>query len=87
MNISSNDTYNPETYQGVYLEVLKHRNAEVLPIDIVLPNDSRSVYDLDVPYQDLMPTTVEGEKFIVQVEQTYPDLAVLREEVARWYAV
>ncbi len=87
LNSSSNDTYNPETYQGVYVEVLKHRNAEVLPIDIVLPNDSRSVYDLDVPYQDLMPTTVEGEKFIVQVEQTYPDLAVLREEVARWYAV
>lgn len=80
-------SYNPESYEAVYSAVLKHRHAEVLPIDITLPTNNRSVYDLDVPYQDVVPTTVEGEEFIVQVEQTYPDLTVLDEEVARWFVV
>ena len=87
LDSSSDDAYSPETYQRVYVEVLKHRNAEVISINMVLPTGNRSVYDLDVPYQDVMPTTFEGEQFIAQVEQTYPDQAVLEEEVARWYVV
>tara|TARA_B100000809_G_scaffold66844_2_gene63730 strand:+ start:66 stop:932 length:867 start_codon:yes stop_codon:yes gene_type:complete len=80
-------SYNPESYESVYSAVLKHRHAEVLPIDFTLPTNNRSVYDLDVPYQDVMPSEGEGEAFIAQVEQTYPDLAVLEKEVARWYVV
>jgi hypothetical protein len=83
----SDGNYDPETYQAVYAAVLKHRRCEVLPIDITLAPNNRSVYDLAVPYQDVMPTAAEGEAFIAQVEKAYPDQAVLDEEVARWYAV
>jgi hypothetical protein len=79
--------YNPYTYRGVYSAVLKHRRSEILPIEEVLPANGRSVYDLAVPYQDVMPTDSEVEAFIQQVEQSYPDFKVLEEEVAQWYEV
>ena len=83
----SDEAYSPDTYKDVYLEALKHRRPEVIPIDIVLPPINRSVYDFQVPSHDLAPTPAEGEALIEQVERTYPDLAALEGEVARWYAV
>ena len=87
LNSPADESYSPDTYRGVYLEVLKHRRPEVLPVDIVLPPGSRSVYDVQVPFQDVDPTHAEREAFIEQVERTYADLADLEEEVAQWYAV
>jgi hypothetical protein len=87
MSNSSDQTYNPGAYRDVYLNVLKHRRCEVLPVDIVLPPNNRSVYDFQVLSQDLAPTPAEGKAFIEGVEQTYPDLAILEEEVSHWYAV
>jgi hypothetical protein len=87
MSNSNDANYNLDTYKGVYLNVLKHRRCEVLPVDIVLPPSNRSVYDFQVLSQDLAPTSAEGQAFIERVEQTYPDLAVLEEEIAHWYAV
>ena len=83
----SDGNYNPNIYRSLYSEVLKHRHCEILPIDVVLPPGNRSVYDLAVPYQDVMPTEAVSQVFIQQVERAYPDLKVLEEEVARWYLV
>ncbi len=83
----SDGSYNPYTYRGVYSAVLKHRRSEILPIEEVLPENGRSVYDIDAPYTDVMPTEAEGDAFIARVEKAYPNLAALEEEVARWYEV
>lgn len=79
--------YDPDTYQDVYMNVLKHRKPEILPMDVVLTPTNQSVYDFQMPTHDLSPTETEGLAFIEQVERLYPDLAVLDEEVARWYVV
>ena len=83
----SDGKYNPYTYRDIYSAVLKHRRCEVLPIEDVLPSNSRSVYDIDTPYTDVMPTEAETQRFFQQVELEYPDLSALEEEVARWYVV
>ena len=83
----SHKSYNPDTYQEVYLEVLKYRKCVVLPIDIVIATGNSSVYALQIPFHDLLPTATEAKESIAEVERSYPVLADLEEKMACWYIV
>ena len=77
--------YDPAVYAGVYQDVLRHRNAEVVALDTVLPTERLSVYDFAVATGELVPTADEAERFIHEVERRYPDRRALETEIARWW--
>ena len=77
--------YDPETYVAVFREALGHRNWEPLPVEVALPPQDRSVYDLDAPVVDLAPSQTEAEAYVARVEREYPDLAALQRETAAWW--
>jgi hypothetical protein len=77
--------YDPGVYARVYLDVLRHRNAEVVGLDVILPTERLSVYDFAVTTRELMPTAAEAERFIREVERRYPDRRALDVEIARWW--
>ena len=78
--------YDPAVYAEVYERVLRHRNTELVELDVILPTERFSVYDFAVAPRELVPTTAEAERFIVEVERRYPDPRVLDGEIARWWA-
>jgi hypothetical protein len=77
--------YEPAVYTGVYERVLRHRNTDVLGLDVVLPTERLSVYDFAVSPLDLIPSATDAERFIHEVEHRYSDLRVLDGEIARWW--
>ena len=77
--------YDPVLYQAVYQCLLTQRQVLVLPMDTILPTTTLSVYDFAVPRWDVVPTMEEVTRFIEEVEQQYPDLDVLQQEIDRWY--
>lgn len=77
--------YDPAVYAGIYQDVLRHRNAEVVALDVILPTERLSVYDLAVETGELVPTAEEAERFIGEVERRYPDRRALDVETARWW--
>lgn len=77
--------YDPVLYQAVYQRLLAQRQVLILPMDTILPTTTLSVYDFVVPRQDIVPTLEEVTGFIGEVEQQYPDLDVLQQDIARWY--
>ena len=77
--------YDPALYQAVYQRLLTQRQVLVLPMDTILPTTTLSVYDFAVPRHDVVPTVEEVTRFIGEVEQQYPDLDVLQQEIDRWY--
>ena len=77
--------YDPETYVAVFREALSHRNWEPLPVEVALPPQERSVYDLDAPVVDLAPSEAEAQAYVARVEREYPDLAALQRETAAWW--
>jgi len=79
--------YDPLVYAQVYERVLRCRNVEVVPLDVILPTDRLSVYDFAVAPADLVPSEAEAEAFIREVERRYADAAVLEQEIARWWEV
>jgi len=79
--------YDPAVYTRVYESVLRHRNVEVLSLDVVLPTRQLSVYDFAVAPRDLAPTEVEAETFIREVERRYADATALEGEIAHWWEV
>jgi hypothetical protein len=79
--------YDPALYRRVYERLLRHRPVEVVPMTVVLPTGSLSVYDFAVPRHDLAPAPAEAARFIREVEVRYPDLAALEDEIDRWYVV
>jgi hypothetical protein len=79
--------YDPDVYRCVYQAVLRHRHAEALPLDTVLPTASLSVYDFGMRRRDLLPTPAEVAEFVTEVERRYPEPGALEREVARWYDV
>jgi hypothetical protein len=81
------ETYDAVTYRRVYERLLRHRNTDVLALDVVLPTARLSVYDFAVPAVDLAPTETEAEAFIREVEGRYADAAALEREIARWWQV
>ncbi len=79
--------YDPLVYARVYERLLRYRNVEVVPLDVILPTDRLSVYDFAVAPVDLVPSEAEAEAFIREVERRYADPAVLEQEIARWWEV
>ena len=77
--------YDPDTYIAVFREALARRNWEPLPVEVALPPQDRSVYDLDAPVVDLAPSEAEAESYVARVEREYPDLAALQRETAAWW--
>jgi hypothetical protein len=77
--------YDPMLYQAVYQHLLTQRQVLVLPMDTILPTTTLSVYDFAVPRHDVVPTMEEVTYFIGEVEQQYPDLGMLQQEIERWY--
>jgi hypothetical protein len=79
--------YDPALYQAVYQRLLTQRQVLVLPLDTILPTTTLSVYDFAVPRCDVLPTVEDVTRFIGEVEQQYPDLNVLQQEINRWYVM
>lgn len=77
--------YDPDMYVAIFAQALRGRHWEPLPIDVALPPQSRSVYDVDAPIVDLAPTEADAEAYVARVEREYPDLAVLQRETAAWW--
>ena len=77
--------YDPAAYAAVYERVLRHRQTELVRLDVILPTERFSVYDFAIPPRDLVPTAPEAEHFIREVERRYPDLRPLDAEIARWW--
>ena len=77
--------YDPAVYQRVYERILRHRNVEVVVLDVILPTGTLSVYDFAIAPPSLVPTEREVEKFLQQVERGYPDASVLDHEIASWW--
>jgi hypothetical protein len=77
--------YDPALYQAVYQRLLTQRQVLVLPIDTILPTTTLSVYDFAVPQRHVVPAIEEVTAFIGKVEQQYPDLDVLQQDIERWY--
>jgi hypothetical protein len=77
--------YDPVLYQAVYQRLLTQRQVLVLPMDTILPTTTLSVYDYAVPRREVVPTMEEVTRFIGEVEQQYPDLDVLQQDIDRWY--
>jgi hypothetical protein len=78
-------SYDPVLYQAVYQRLLTQRQVLVLPMDTILPTTTLSVYDFAVPRRDVVPTVEEATHFVEEVEQQYPDLATLQQDIDRWY--
>jgi hypothetical protein len=81
------DDYDPAVYRRVYEAVLRHRNVDVVPLDVILPTGSLSVYDFEVGLPDLVPTETEIDEFIGRVERGHPDPTALGREIERWWEV
>ena len=77
--------YDPVVYASVYERVLRHRNTEIVSLDVILPTERLSVYDFAVAPRDLVPTVADAERFIGEVEQRYPHPRMLDREIERWW--
>jgi hypothetical protein len=84
---AAEEPYDPVLYQGVYQRLLTQRQVLVLPMDTLLPTTTLSVYDFTVPRHDVVPTVEEVTRFIGEVEQQYPDLDVLQQDIDHWYVI
>lgn len=79
--------FDPVAYRRVYEAVLRHRNAEIVALDTILPTEKLSVYDFAIAPLDLAPSEAEAEQFIREVEGRYAGPAALEREIARWWEV
>jgi hypothetical protein len=77
--------YDPALYQAVYQRLLTQRQVLVLPMDTILPTTTLSVYDFAVPQRDVVPAIEEVTACIGEVEQQYPELDMLQQDIERWY--
>jgi hypothetical protein len=77
--------YDPAVYAGVYERVLRHRNTEVVDLDVILPTERLSVYDFAVEPSDVVPAAANAQRYVHEVERRYPDLRALDAEVAGWW--
>ena len=79
--------YAPAVYQKVYEAVLRHRNVEIVNLDVILPTQHLSVYDFAVPPVGLIPTEAEISECLDAVELEHADPATLEREIADWWKV
>src|SRR5262245_24264843 len=85
----SDDTvlYAPDVYQKVYERILRHRNVDVVHLDVILPTRQLSVYDFSDPPTPVIPNVAEIDECIAAVERDGADAATLEREIARWWQV
>lgn len=81
------EEYDPVVYRRVYETVLRHRNVDVVALDVVLPTRTLSVYDFADAPPDLVPTGEEADAYVAEAARRHADPAVLEREVARWWEV
>ena len=79
------DEYDPAVYRRVYETILRHRNVEIVPLDVILPTETLSVYDFAVDPLNLVPIEDEAGAFIASVERRHPDRTVLDREIDGWW--
>jgi hypothetical protein len=79
------DDYDPVVYRRVYETILRHRNAETVALDVVLPVDTLSVYDFAMDLPNLVPTEDETTAFIAKVESGSADPTALDREIDGWW--
>jgi len=79
--------YDPILYQGVYAAILRHRQAQIMPVDTLLPTAMLSVYDFAIERTYITPGPEEVGQFIQEVEQLYPEPEALQRAIAQWYRV
>ena len=79
--------YAPDVYQQVYERILRHRNVEVVNLDVILPTRQLSVYDFADPPTPLIPTEAEIAECIDAVERDKAGALMLEREIARWWQV
>ena len=79
--------YEPLVYQRVYEALLRHRRADVVALQTVLPTSTFSVYELAVPRVDLLPREEEADAAVREAEALHPDAPALAHDVARWWVV
>lgn len=79
--------YDPDIYGGMFTALMKHRNHEILSIDTAFDTQGRSVYDLDVPISEVIPSADDVEACIAKVKEQYPTAAELNKHVRQWYLV
>jgi hypothetical protein len=84
---SEDVAYDPHVYQRVYSELVRHRHVQILPMSTQLPTEHLSVYDLAIPYDELLPGVDEVHTYLASVEQRYPDRHTLDQVMSRWYIV
>jgi len=84
----ASEDYDPVVYRRVYETVLRHRNTDFAALEAILPTAAMSVYDFTVAPLDLVPSEMDAQAFIGEVEGRYRgDLARLEREVAGWWDV
>lgn len=77
--------YDPVLYRDVYLDLLRHRHSEVLPLDRLLPVDG-SVYDVDSISSQLAATPAEAASMLAWIEKHFtPD--EINHIVDHWYEI
>jgi hypothetical protein len=77
--------YDPDAYRRVYETVLRRRPVEVIRLDTVLPTAATSVYDVDVPRTDLVPSAPQARAAIADAERCHPNTERLARGVERWW--
>jgi hypothetical protein len=77
--------YDPDSYRAIYEAVLRGRPVEIVRFDRVLPTQAMSVYDVDVPRTDLVPTEMQADAAVREAEARYPDVARLSRDVEDWW--
>ena len=79
--------YDPDIYGGMFAALMKYRNHEILSIDTTFDTQGRSVYDLDIPVKELIPSAIDVEVCIAKVLEQYPTASELDQHVQQWYLV
>src|SRR5262249_28712079 len=77
--------YDPAMYASVYERVLRHRNTEIVSLDVILPTERLSVYDFAIPPRDLVPSVADADRFVREAERRYPDPRLLEREIEHWW--
>lgn len=79
--------YDPATYRTVYERLLRHRRAESLAWDEMLPAARVSAYEFRIPTTELRPTSEDADRFITETASAYPDPVQLEDAIASWFNV
>jgi hypothetical protein len=79
------ETYEASVYQHVYRTLLQHRHVRVIPLDILLPTETISVYDMAVECQDIVPAAADIPAYIRAAERLYESAEALHRDMEQWY--